>query len=331
MNNKHTSSITVIAVCVASLAGFTGTVAARAVGSTAGANVVGTVSSTGFVQISLGYGTGCGVRSSGSVVCWGDDYYGQADPPGQYSGPHGFPAIRFRQVSVGDEASCGLEMSDKLACWGHNQEHQSMTVPKGKFTDVSAGSVVFSAGEDMPIACGIQSNEIVTCWGDTANLTLPKGKFKQVTTGQGVGVDQEGFACGLKTSGAVVCWGETSGKVPPGAYRSVTAGQGFACGLKVSGTVACWGSGAAIPPNGEANVPSPSGQFKQIGGLCGVESGGSINCWDGQTSVPSGNFIEVSGGYVHFGPNQGNPGSGDQSEYCGLQGSGSVVCWQAFQ
>lgn len=216
---------------------------------------------------------------------------------------------------MGDEASCGIQNNGKVACWGHNQEGQSMTVPKATFTDVSAGSVLWSTGEDQPIACGVQSNGKVLCWCQTLNMTLPKGTFKQVSTGQGLSAPQEGFACGLKTNGAVTCWGETSGKIPSGKYTAVTAGQGFACGLKKNSAVLCWGSGAAIPPNGEANAPSPTGTFKQIDGLCGVESSGSINCWDGQTSVPGGKFVQVSGGYLHFGPNDGAPGSGDQSEY----------------
>jgi Regulator of chromosome condensation (RCC1) repeat len=100
---------------------FSGTAAAKTAGSAAGAHMAPTGSPTGFIQISAGYGTGCGVRSTGAVVCWGDDFYGQADPPGQYSGPHGFPAIQFRRVSVGDEASCGLEYNHKIACWGHKK------------------------------------------------------------------------------------------------------------------------------------------------------------------------------------------------------------------
>ena len=35
-----------------------------------------------FVSVSAGDGHTCGVRSDGSVACWGDDEYGQATSPG---------------------------------------------------------------------------------------------------------------------------------------------------------------------------------------------------------------------------------------------------------
>ncbi|PYP95483.1 MAG: hypothetical protein DMD34_06665, partial [Gemmatimonadetes bacterium] len=41
----------------------------------------------------------CGLKTDGTVACWGDDYYGQATPP----------AGTFAQVSAGGSHTCGLK------------------------------------------------------------------------------------------------------------------------------------------------------------------------------------------------------------------------------
>ena len=55
----------------------------------------------------------------------------------------------------------------------------------------------------------------------------------------------QGHSCVLRESGAVVCWGANDRgqvDVPPGRYRSVSAGWSHTCALRESGEIACWGS-----------------------------------------------------------------------------------------
>ena len=40
-----------------------------------------------FASVRAGFDYTCGVRSDGSVACWGDNYDGQATPPGGSSHP----------------------------------------------------------------------------------------------------------------------------------------------------------------------------------------------------------------------------------------------------
>ena len=51
-----------------------------------------------------------GLRSDGSVTCWGDNWAGQATPPGG----------SFTQVSAGGGHSCGLRSDGSVICWGIN-------------------------------------------------------------------------------------------------------------------------------------------------------------------------------------------------------------------
>ena len=52
----------------------------------------------------------CGVRTNGTLACWGNNSSGQAVPP----------AGAFTQVSCGDFHTCGLRTNGTLNCWGAN-------------------------------------------------------------------------------------------------------------------------------------------------------------------------------------------------------------------
>ena len=63
-----------------------------------------------FVQLSAGFSHTCALRFDGTVVCWGDDYYGESTPP---SGT-------FTQIGAGEDYTCGLRADGSVTCWGDN-------------------------------------------------------------------------------------------------------------------------------------------------------------------------------------------------------------------
>jgi len=84
-----------------------------------------TSSATGytFTQVSAGNAHTCGVRTTGSVRCWGYNYYGQATPP----------LGSFTSVSAGRYHTCGVKTDGTVACWGDDTSGQA-TPPSGSFT-----------------------------------------------------------------------------------------------------------------------------------------------------------------------------------------------------
>jgi hypothetical protein len=166
----------------------------------------------------------CGVRTDGTVECWGDDREGQSTPP----------AGTFTQVSAGDNHTCGVNgiPYGDVVCWGSDEYGQS-TPPVGTFWEVSAGEFH---------TCGLRPDQTVECWGlDTdGQSTPPAGTFRQVAVGQG-------FSCGLRSDGfydygLVECWGGYIGPVPPLTFVQISGGSSHACGLRRDGSVECWGS-----------------------------------------------------------------------------------------
>ena len=102
----------------------------------------------GWLSVSAGGWHSCGVRTSGSVECWGSDSYGQSSPP---SGS-------FTTVSGGLSHSCGVTPSEgiiNVECWGRDEYGQS-SPPSGSFASVSAGALH---------NCGVTTSGGVECWG----------------------------------------------------------------------------------------------------------------------------------------------------------------------
>jgi hypothetical protein len=62
----------------------------------------------------------CAVRTDGTVVCWGDNTYGQA------IAPLGLTSVT--QVTTGDLHTCALKTDGTVVCWGANGNRQA-TVP----------------------------------------------------------------------------------------------------------------------------------------------------------------------------------------------------------
>ena len=85
--------------------------------------VCGTTDAGSFVSVSSGSVTSavslgsampwnhdCGVKMDDSVVCWGNNDYGQPTPP----------RSSFSSVSAGDNYTCGVKTDGSVVCWGKN-------------------------------------------------------------------------------------------------------------------------------------------------------------------------------------------------------------------
>ena len=107
-------------------------------------------SAGGFTQVSAGYLHTCGVRTDGTLACWGSNSDGQATPPDG----------TFSQVSAGGFHTCGVRTDGTLACWGGNSDGQA-TPPDGTFSQVSAGRFH---------TCGVRTDGTLACWGDRKSV-----------------------------------------------------------------------------------------------------------------------------------------------------------------
>ena len=247
----------------------------------------------------------CAIRSDHTVACWGDNEWGEAEPP---SGA-------FDSVSLGGLFACGIDDAHQIECWGGEDDPggAKTTPPSGSFRSLSAGA---------RHSCAIRLDNTLACWGNdsTGETDAPSGTFQAVSVASAFD-----NTCAVRSNGALACWGgdDQDGRLdpPPGSYKAVSTGERHSCAIAADDTVACWGTddfGDAEPPSGTFKSVSVGGFYS-----CGVRSDDSLTCWGDITEgggvgpsfvagPPNGTFQSVSAGQQHA---------------CAVRVNGNVVCW----
>ena len=185
----------------------------------------------GYTAVATGRWHTCGLRTDGSIKCWGANSWGQADaPPGAYTA-----------VAAGHRHNCALRTDGAVRCWGN--DYRGLTrAPPGAYTAITSGH-----GHN----CGLLTDGTVNCWGDTDHgLTQPPpGVFAALSTGPGA-------TCGLHADRTLRCWGGPyhygNSEAPAGAYTAVASGSRHSCALRPGGAIHCWGGRDYY---GETDVP----------------------------------------------------------------------------
>ena len=97
-----------------------------------GQQVFGADLSAGFVAVAGGSAHSLGLRSDGSIVAWGSNYYARCDLPE--------PNTDFVAVAGGGRHSLGLKVDGSILAWGDNEYGQcDVPEPNTDFRAVAAG------------------------------------------------------------------------------------------------------------------------------------------------------------------------------------------------
>jgi alpha-tubulin suppressor-like RCC1 family protein len=253
-----------------------------------------------------GYEGGCGVKTDGTLWCWGDNSDGQVGV-GVTATDYDWPvqagvASTWRSVSVGSWTVCAVRTNDSLWCWGSTTFDQTgiagaigdVTVP----TAGPAGSwSTVSVGETH--TCAITTAGALWCWGDNGDGQLGINSVIDQETPQSVtvaGVSTWGSVsagyystCAVAATGAsagkLFCWGRnTDGQVGIGntttpqrvpvqvgsaSWSEATVGRGTVCGRQTAGSIWCWGLNdyGQLGQGGTAGTPIELTSPTQVGAL----------------------------------------------------------------
>ena len=274
-----------------------------------------------FAAVSPSASSTCGLTTSGAVVCWGFNAYGQLGNGTMTNSS--IPIVvsgggSFASVSAGADITCGVTTSGAAYCWGYNAYGQlGDGTTTRRLTPVAVlGGLTFasvSAGLSFS-TCGVTTAGAAYCWGDNSYGELGNGTTTlsaspvAVSGGLTFAAVSAGFAyaCGVTTAGGGVCWGRndygqlgngttTNSSTPVAVsggltFATVSAGLRFTCGVTTAGAAYCWGLSA----------------YGELG-----------NGTTGISSTP----VAVSGGLTFTGVSAG------QDATCGVTTGGIAYCW----
>ena len=268
---------------------------------------------TGFSRVATGDSFTCGVKTDGTVWCWGRNNLKQLGDgtttnrtrPVQVTGLTG-----ATQVIAGQGWACVLKSDGTVACWGDNSSGQ---LGDGTTTGRSAPVVIPNLTDVTQISgnfqhvCARLSDSTARCWGWNVLYQLGDGtttsRLSPVAPSNLTGVAQISAgvfqSCARLNDGTVRCWGagnhgglgdgngtySTSTKTIPTGLSDVAqiaSGTGWnnACALLTTGVLKCWG----LNDNGQLGdgsttsrwTPVISGSFPAA--ISAVDLGMYISC-----------------------------------------------------
>jgi endonuclease/exonuclease/phosphatase family metal-dependent hydrolase len=220
-------------------------------------------------QIVTGGSTGCGIKATSALFCWGQNNRGQLGFGGtqKWEPQQVGRATGWTDVSASWLHTCAVRSDTSLWCWGENSDGQlglghrrSRPAP----TKVGVGWRSVTTGGWH--TCAIKTNGTAWCWGldDLGQLGTGSGARQLRPTAVAPRLRWRSLdatwssTCGLTPRGQVLCWGlNDQGQLGDGTRRrrnvptalsadrgwsAVTVGDAFGCALDSLGAAWCWGN-----------------------------------------------------------------------------------------
>jgi hypothetical protein len=246
-----------------------------------------------FTALSAGNAGTCGIRTDGTLTCWGYFYFDE-------------PTFTETYRDVSDLTGlCAIRSDGTIDCWGLPPTVGAP--PTGAFDQVVAAEEALCARAGTKVTCQSHAG------------FAPQYQFTSLTGGAY-------YMCGLiAPDQSIVCWeprvGAETVLVELGPYSAVDTGRFYACGLRPDGSINCWQTDKTAPVATILATPPPVGPFREVSTgemhACALRDDGSVSCWGedryGQATPPAGlRFAHVSAGSTHT---------------CGILLDGSVTCW----
>lgn len=270
---------------------------------------------TDAVQISAHPAGGhtCAVRSTGEIVCWGLNIFGQLGDGTTTNGftPQAVVGIsNATRVFAGVLHTCAQLDDDTARCWGLNGVGQlgdgtttDSAVPVPVLVAPSLGSPAVNATTN----CSLGADAAVRCWGSNQHGELGTGSTDSESLlpvdvtdlTDAVSLSAGYFhSCAAITDGSVKCWGyneegqlgDNAGGVGvvsrvPVAVSGITdatevaLGNHHSCALRSGGTVSCWGRGnSGQLGNDDVTNSSTPVDVQGLTGVASVSGGNAHTC-----------------------------------------------------
>ncbi len=283
-------------------------------------------------SIATGKHHSCGVRSDGTVKCWGDNAEGQigdgtlvdrtsATLVGGLTG-----AIA---VEAGGYHSCAVLDDGTARCWGRNASGE--LGDDGASGIRSTAPVVVQGLDDATqlaaaeeSTCAIRSDGTAACWGNNAFGQLGDGTYTSsdvpvVVSGltNAIAIDAAQYqVCALGSGGGVKCWGSNAN----GQLGNGSSGAGAKSNVPVT-----------VRTSSLLNPPLANAVGIAVGSYhgCAAITGGSVKCWGLGSSGQLGQGASNNSSYAVTTSSIANAidVSAGAFSSCALRSTGGARCW----
>ena len=294
------------------------------------------VNTSGWSEISAGFGHTCGLDVNDIAWCWGDNTFGSLGDETDID------RVRPVQVLVGDhwidvdagsDHTCGVRSTGTMMCWGISTDPPKQIGTETDWTSVFDGD---------ELSCGLRADSSAWCWtrwaptpwevdGSASWAVLSVGSYR---------------ACGVRTDGTAWCWHESGEPQQVNAatnWRTITAGSVHACGTRTNGALYCWGENT-YGQIGDGTTAYRAGP-KQVGKFttwvtasasegygahtCATKTDGTLWCWGNNWASQIGDGTTVTRltpRQVGTGATWSSVDTGSQHT-CAVRNDGSAGCW----
>lgn len=304
----------------------------------------------GFITIDAGQESTCGLRSDGTVWCWGSRLHGELGD-GLVGGSSTVPVqvqtasgalAGVSQLSVGNQHACALLGDGSAWCWGRNDHGQ---VGPGWASGAEPFAVrMTDGGAALPAIREVSANALLTlalletgsvrCWGSS-----DLGQCGDGTTGYG----------NQRIDPVTV----RSATGPIRRIVAISAGGGQHCALRDDATAWCWGWNrwGAVGDGTAGNLRTLAVKVRAADGsvlrgitaiaageehTCALLTGGEAWCWGGArlgrlgvgtTGGPDGRILHPVRVRTHEGALAPVTAIDLYRSTCALKPDGSAWCW----
>ena len=216
----------------------------------------------------------CALLADRTVVCWGDNAYGQLGDGTTTDRRYAtrVPGLaNVTRLAAGATHTCALLSNATVRCWGRNNSGQlgdGTKTTRRSPVRVTGLTRVTQLAAGAKHTCARVSGGTVRCWGANAQGQLGDGtrttRLRQVPAKRLTGVSSlaagTAHTCARLTTGAVRCWGDNAyGQLGDGTRtdrsfpvavktvstaRSVAAATNQTCVVLADHSVRCWGANA---------------------------------------------------------------------------------------
>ncbi len=246
-----------------------------------------------IVALTAGNNHSCALLETGSVMCWGENEYGQLGNGYQSynSEPEPVHVITDRYnpssiltgvkaISAGGYHTCALMETGSVMCWGQNRSGQvgfwrkdggrltlgPQTTPVQVYGLGSGAISVFSGPWHT---CALMETGSVMCWASKRYRPRPPvevpglGSGITAITSGSIAESSEADACAFLEKGRFKCWEVNDFKFvrAPGLNSGVMAiahGEDHTCTLMKTGGVRCWGDNSKCQLGNGKTITSPT-------------------------------------------------------------------------